>query len=212
MDESSKGKPLRRRKVLFIPIGVLFLTFVFLWYIGAINDNFRIVTPGKLYRSGQMSYGEICDTVSAYGVRTLINLQGEKKEKWYFDEIKAVRDLGIRHIDIDLNPWRLPPPTEIVKLLDALSNEPRPILIHCWAGSDRTGLACVLYRVVIEHMPLDAALNEQLTWRYGHWAYGNARAMDHFFELYRQTRNGKDLARWIREDYSVVYTGQEGKP
>jgi len=201
------------RKWLLVAILGVVLTGILtsLWYVGVLNDNFRTVTPGKCYRSGQMSYGKIRETVTAYGIRTLINLKGKKNERWYFDEMKAVNDTGIHHIDIDLNPWMLPPPQEVVKLLDALKKEPYPILIHCQAGSDRTGLACVLYRMVVEHIPLESALAEQLTWRYGHWAYGNARAMDLFFEFYRQTGGSKDIVRWIREDYPSIYAEQKGK-
>jgi protein tyrosine/serine phosphatase len=135
----------------------------------------------------------------------MINLKGVEKKPWYLDEIKAAEDMGIVHVDIGLNPWRLPPPKELVKLLDAFKTEPYPIWIHCQAGSDRTGLACVLYRVVQEHASLDEAIKDQLTWRYGHWAYGNARAMDTFFELYRQTGKTRDLVRWIMDDYPAIY-------
>lgn len=201
-------KPLRHRKILIGLLAATSITFAFLWYIGVINDNFRVVTPEKCYRSGQMSYKEIRQTVSTYGIRTMINLKGIENEPWYTEEIKAAKDSGIRHVDIDLNPWKLPPPQELAKLLEAFQKDLYPIWIHCQAGSDRTGLACVIYRVVQEGVPLDKALNDQLTWRYGHWAYGNARPMDTFFELYRQTGRGKDLASWILQDYPLIYVEQ----
>ena len=34
------------------------------------------------------------------------------------------------------------------------------MLIHCWAGSDRTGVMTAVYRVVIEDWPKEKAIEE----------------------------------------------------
>jgi protein tyrosine/serine phosphatase len=79
------------------------------------------------------------------------------------------------------------------------------MLIHCKGGADRSGLASVIYRVVIEKAPFDSALNDQLSWRYGHFPVGEVRSMDDFFNLYLNNGKGKDLERWIHEDYPSLY-------
>jgi protein tyrosine/serine phosphatase len=199
-----------RKQIALIVFGtVTILTLVPLWYVGIIGDNFRVVTSGKCYRSGQMNYKEICKTISQYKIRTVVNLTGVKKESWYLEEIKAAHEFGVKHVDIKLSSDKLPPPQEISGLLQALQNGPYPILIHCRAGSDRSGLACAIYRNIIENVALDVAVREQLTWRYGHISIGPTHAMDEFFDLYQQTNKGKGLASWIIEDYPSLYAGRK---
>ena len=199
----------RKRMVLIIFGTVTVLSLISLWYVGSIGNNFRVVTLGKCYRSGQMSYKEIYKTISQYEIRTIVNLRGENKEPWYLEEIKAAHEFGVKHVDIKLSPRKLPPPQEISGLLQTLQSGPYPILIHCRRGSDRSGLACAIYRNIIENVPLDVAVREQLTWRYGHISVGSAHAMDEFFDLYQQTNKGKGLARWITEDYPSLYAGRK---
>ena len=196
----------RKRMVLIIFGTVTVLSLISLWYVGIIGNNFRVVTLGKCYRSGQMSYKEICKTISQYKIRTIVNLTGAKKESWYLEEVKAAHEFGVKHVDINLSSHTLPPPQEMSDLLQTLQNGPYPMLIHCRAGADRSGLACAIYRNIIENVPLDVAVREQLTWRYGHISVD---AMDEFFDLYQQTNKGKGLARWITEDYPSLYAGRK---
>jgi protein tyrosine/serine phosphatase len=199
-------------KKLLVPLifgAIAAITLTPLWYIGRLGDNFRVVTSGKCYRSGQMNYKDLCETISRYKIKTIINLRGANKGPWYNEELKAADNYGVEHVDIKLNAKKLPSPMKLSNLLKILHNSPYPILIHCRAGSDRSGLACSIYRNVIEDVPLDIAVKEQLTWRYGHISIGPAHAMDEFFDLYQQTNKGKGLARWITEDYPSLYAGRK---
>jgi hypothetical protein len=54
-------------------------------------------------------------------------------------------------------------------------------------------------------VPLDEAVSQRLTWRYGHLGFTQLGAMDRFFELYRQTRAGMPLGKWILEEYPSAY-------
>jgi hypothetical protein len=67
-----------------------------------------------------------------------------------------------------------------------MSTLPKPMLIHCWGGADRTGLASALYLYGVKHQGSDQAA-EQLSWRYGHLPYlwwSKTRAMDNTFNRY----------------------------
>jgi len=183
-----------------------------LYYIGVFTNNFRVVSPGKVYRSAQMTEQDIRATISAQGIRTIINLCGGKREPWYRAEVKVAKELGVRHVDIGISAEKLPPPEKLEALLQVFAEGPYPILIHCRAGADRSGLASTIYRVVVEHDRFAAAVRDNLTWRYGHFAKGDAHAMDDFFTLYRRTGKGKDLAQWIVEDYPELYVIRMGVP
>ena len=54
-------------------------------------------------------------------------------------------------------------------------------------------------------MPLDEAESSQLTWRYGHIPFGQAHAMDDFFELYRKTSERLSMREWILKRYLRIY-------
>jgi protein tyrosine/serine phosphatase len=148
---------------------------------------------------------ELRKTITAYGIKTIINLRGMSSSPSYLEELKVANELGVRHVDIEISARQLPPPEKVEELLKTFAKGPYPILVHCSGGADRSGLASVLYRVICEDEPFTSALKEQLTWRYGHFAVGQRRAMDDFFKLYLQTGAKKDFAQWIIEDYPEVY-------
>ena len=50
-----------------------------------------------------------------------------------------------------------------------LRDAPKPLLIHCRSGADRTGLASVIYQAVIKGMDEDRA-ESQLSLRFGHFS------------------------------------------
>ena len=179
-----------------------------LLHLGLFSDNFRVVTPGKFYRSGQMDGKEIQRVVGALGIRTIVNLRGEGPGRWYPAEVRAARQLGVNYSVIAMSSDDLPEPQKLAALLQVFRLGPYPIWVHCMGGSDRSGLVSAIYRIVVEQAPCKAAMKEQLTWRYGHWGIGDKAAMDDFFRLYLHTGGGKDLARWIVEDYPLHYIEQ----
>jgi protein tyrosine phosphatase (PTP) superfamily phosphohydrolase (DUF442 family) len=197
---------LRWRPALAAFVLIAAVVLSFLWCIGVLDANFRIVTPGKFYRSGQMDAQELRQVVSAYHIRTIINLRGANQGSWYAQEKEAAKELSVSYVDIfNLDANRLPPPQAVANLLQAYRSSPYPILVHCKAGSDRAGLASAIYLAVIERVPPDSAIKEQLTWRYGHFPVGEVRRMDDFFDMYNQAGNGKPLESWIVEDYPSLY-------
>ena len=215
--ESSATPPKRknswRRRSLLAAVAVLAAAIVFgLYYMGVFTHNFGVVSRGMVYRSAQMSGEDIRATISKYGIKTIINLRGVKREPWYAKEAKIAQELGVTLVDIGMRADKLPPPDEMKEMLRVFREGPFPILIHCRAGADRTGLASTVYRVVVKHDRFAKAVSENLTWRYGHFAKGDAHAMDDFFTLYRRTSQGKDLAQWILEDYEDLYESRTQKP
>jgi hypothetical protein len=100
---------------------------------------------------------------------------------------------------------RLPSPQELSRLIKDLESMPQPILVHCYGGADRSGLVSTLYLNIFKGIPLDEAEGRELTWRFGHMKWFNARAMDDFFDLYRRTSQRMDLRTWINAVYPEEY-------
>ena len=49
-----------------------------------------------------------------------------------------------------------------------MKNAEGPVLIHCWHGSDRTGLVSALYRIVSQGWSKEDAIDELMHGGYGH--------------------------------------------
>ena len=178
-------------------------------YTGRYNGNLRTVDPGQVHRSGQLTGARLVDTLTSRGIQSVLNLRGPLPEDVALRrERELCRELGLTHVDVALNLGELPAPEAVGVLLHALDHLPRPLLIHCAAGSDRTGLACTLYLHLHKGLPLRQAQSSQLTWRYGHWPTRQAKAMDRFFNLYHQTGRGLPLRAWAVEQYPEVYAAE----
>ena len=108
--------------------------------------NFHVVKEGELYRSAQPGGSDLRRIHQEYGIKSVINLRGEHEgERWYDKEVAVTNELGLKRVDIPMLADQLPTRENLLALLDAFNDLPLPILIHCKAGSDRTGEAAALY-------------------------------------------------------------------
>jgi protein tyrosine/serine phosphatase len=63
---------------------------------------------------------------------------------------------------------------KVIEALRIIKETDGPILIHCWHGSDRTGLVSAMYRIVFQGWTKEDAIDELTHGRYGHHTiYGN---------------------------------------
>jgi protein tyrosine/serine phosphatase len=156
-------------------------------YLFAIQalGNFAVVVPGALYRSNQPTALQVADYAERYGIKTIVNLRGSNENAtWYKNEVATARDLGIRHIDFKMVATKQLSVEESHRLVALLRDAPKPILIHCKSGADRTGLASVIYLNRIAGVDEDIA-ERQLSIRYGHFSipfFSPTYAMDENWE------------------------------
>lgn len=57
--------------------------------------------------------------------------------------------------------------SDIINALTVIRNAPKPILIHCRHGSDRTGVVIAMYRIIYENHTKQEALDELRNGGYG---------------------------------------------
>jgi protein tyrosine/serine phosphatase len=139
-------------------------------YLYAIQllGNFHEVVAGQLYRSNQPSVEELARYAKDHGIRTVINLRGANESKaWYRDEVETSRELGLNHIDFGMSASQELDMNRVNELVSIMRDAPKPILIHCKAGADRTGLATALYLSRVALLGEKEA-ESQLSVRYGH--------------------------------------------
>lgn len=131
-------------------------------------DNFGVVEPGAVYRSGQLQPYQLEEVIRKQGLKTVINTrEAEAPAELMAGEEEVCRQLGVDHV-------RLPMPgdgrgtyTQYEQALEILRDPDRlPVLIHCARGTHRTGAIIVAYRVRVQGWDATAALAEMEEYRF----------------------------------------------
>ncbi|MBU1007722.1 tyrosine-protein phosphatase [Candidatus Dependentiae bacterium] len=139
------------------------------------HDKFYEIDKNKLFRSKQLSPRKLASYIKRFNIKTIINLRGENPhEAWWRREQKIVSQLGINFYNIAMSARRLPYKKDLLLLLHLYNHAPRPILIHCNGGADRTGEAAALWMLDQQNKSKKEAL-KQLTFRYGHVSWRNKK-------------------------------------
>ena len=153
------------------------------WGLLQYEGNLHAVSAGILYRSAQLSKNEIRAVVREYAIKSVLNLRGAHEgQSWYDDEIETANELGVAHFDYPLSSKRIVTSEQIAEILDIVRKAPKPLLIHCKSGADRSGLVAALYRFS-ETGASAAEADQELSLLYGHFPYLTSRsgAMDDSF-------------------------------
>jgi protein tyrosine/serine phosphatase len=142
------------------------------------NGNFHTVVPGEMYRSAQPSGEDVAAYAARYGIRSIINLRGENAQtEWYREEVAASQSSKVQHFDFRMSANHELTPDRAQELVAMMRNAPKPVLIHCMHGADRSGLAAALYMAVVKKQPGDKA-GDQLSMLYGHLPFSFARGYE----------------------------------
>jgi protein tyrosine/serine phosphatase len=150
-----------------------------------LSGNFHEVVAGELYRSAQLTPEGLAAVVRSHGIRTVINLRGASPRRdWYRGEIDEARRLGLTHVDFAMSAARPLTSAEANTLIRVMAEAPKPILIHCRSGADRTGLVAALYVAAIKKGS-ERSAEAQFSPAYGHFSipFTGAYAMDRTFEM-----------------------------
>jgi protein tyrosine/serine phosphatase len=147
-----------------------------------VQGNFHPITPGEAYRSAKLNREKLEHYIKKYNIKSIVNLIGEDKRKaWYQEELQVSAVHNIRHYDISLSATEAPAAADAQRLVEIFRTAPRPVLIHCKGGSDRSGLAAAMWKVIVDKEPKSEA-RKQLSIIYGHLPIGKTAALDHFFD------------------------------
>ena len=184
------------------------------------TKRFRVVTDGRVYRSGQMTADGFREVIARHRIRTVLNLQSSaddksgqidrsdptipasafnrRKEK----ESEVVVAAGARYVQIDCNTLDRTGPDGYPAILDDVyrvfdDEASYPVLVHCLAGLHRTGLVVAAYRMEYEGRTRLQALDELRANGFGTFASTDAnvyiKAGITGFERRKRGADGKPL-------------------
>ena len=101
--------------------------------------NFACVSP-HLYRGEQPTAEGIAE-LQKLGVKTIVNLRA-----FHSDRV-ILRNSALQYLHIRCHTWK-PEEEDVVTFLKVVSDPAnQPVFVHCWQGSDRTGMMVLAYRV-----------------------------------------------------------------
>ena len=130
--------------------------------------NWHKIDDG-LYRSRQPNRKGF-EAAKEMGIRTIVNLRSTHSD------VKLVDGLGFNLVEIPMVAYNLSE-DKIVRAVRAIQAGPKPVLLHCQQGADRTGVVAATYRVVVQGWTKDEAIAELKKGGYGfHWYYLNIPA------------------------------------
>jgi protein tyrosine/serine phosphatase len=130
--------------------------------------NFHPV-DGHIYRGARPSQSQVAE-LAGIGVKTILSLETYALEPWDGnDEAQAAADNGLQFLRVEMNPLPIPEPTlgQIHAALAILTDPGnQPAFVHCYHGSDRTGITVGAYRIVADGWTPEQAIAEVES--YGH--------------------------------------------
>jgi protein tyrosine/serine phosphatase len=155
----------------------------------------------RAWRSAQPAPHHI-RALARQGLRTIINLRGERPCGGYWLEREACERHGIALVDFKIRSRGAPKREEIWAARELFDRIEYPVLMHCKSGADRVGLMSVLYRFLKEGVPLPEAKGE-LSLRYGHFRQADTGVLDRFFERYLEdnARQPMPFMQWVDTVY-----------
>jgi protein tyrosine phosphatase (PTP) superfamily phosphohydrolase (DUF442 family) len=124
--------------------------------------NFHKVSD-EIYRSGQPDEDEMYSMSTFECIRSVLNLREHHSDK------SKIGKLKLTLYEIPLAAGKITE-ADLVRILRTIKDAPKPILIHCRHGSDRTGAVVAACRIVFENWSVDQAIAELEDPKFGHHA------------------------------------------
>jgi tyrosine-protein phosphatase SIW14 len=147
-------------------------------YAYAQGKRLREVDPGRVYRSGQLNADGFRAAHDQYGIRTVLCLRDDDPDpdvqlgflpgSGTVKESELCRRLDMHFVFVapDLVPRREVParrPEAVERFLEVMDDPASyPVLIHCNAGLNRTGVMVAIYRMEYQGWDMPRAFRDTL--------------------------------------------------
>ena len=135
-----------------------------------------------MWRSNQPTPGRV-EQAARLGIRTIINLRGDRSDGGWRLEAEACARHGLQLIDFTARSRAAPDKQMLHDTRDLFDRLDCPALLHCKSGADRAGLMAALYLLIQKGRPVAEAA-EQLSIRYLHVKQAKTGLLDAFLAAY----------------------------
>jgi protein tyrosine/serine phosphatase len=138
------------------------------FYVEAVHPNlfpknFGVVDEGKVYRAGQLTPAAFRSVVEDHGIKTVIDLGSALNDEGTADDEEVERlnqrvaeAGGVTRYRMSLLGDATGNPNYYVQALRIMADPAaQPVLVHCGAGSERTGAAAILYQNMVQGVPIE---------------------------------------------------------
>ena len=172
--------------------------------VGDILYNFHWVIPGEAARAMQAWAGGLGPFLKRRGIAAIINLRGRNDDLgWWKQETAIAKNAGIAHLDAMLDSRKLPTRDMLVQLIAAFDAAPRPFMLKCSGGQDRTSFAAALYIIHRDGWQAVPAAKQQFArFPYLHFPKSQQRWLKLFPDFAQSDAGGRPLAHWIADGYT----------
>ena len=170
--------------------------------------NLHQIAPG-VFRSNQPTF-ERLEALKQQGIENIVNLRGKSEAAHYLIEEDRCRSLGLRMHSIDLNARSVPEKRHLKDLIELFRSLDGPFMMHCKSGSDRAGLASVIYLVTHKGEPLSKA-KRMLSLRFLHLKLTKTGVLDYMLHQYEKSfeRSGVHFEEWLETEYKPQTINQQ---
>jgi hypothetical protein len=172
--------------------------------LGDILYNFHWVVPREAARAMQAWAGGLKTFLRRRGIKSIINLRGRNDDlSWWRKETATAQSIGVAHLDAMLDSRKLPTKAMLVTLIESFDAAPKPFLLKCSGGQDRTSFAAALYLIHRDGWTAMEKAREQFArFPYLHFPKTQQRWLKPFLDFARSDSAGTPLAQWIRQSYT----------
>lgn len=160
--------------------------------------NFHAVEEGRMYRSAQPDEEQLSRWIEEYDIKTVLRLRGSGRTRGL--SYRPTVGADIAFVQVPLSATRLPPKERLLELWQVFETAEYPMLVHCRAGADRTGLVSSLY-VLHRTGDLDRARAQLALIPYLHTGLLGSGAMDRVLDMYAPYQDRMSFPDWVREVY-----------
>jgi len=148
--------------------------------LGSPIKNFCVVTPKVLWRGARTDKDGAAWLIQQ-GVRTIVNLEMIHDDRPSFGHatVADVNNYEVGYFRIkDWEPLSIVAPSivddHVAHFLAIVSQQPKPVYVHCRSGMNRTGVMVAAYRMLIEGMSDEETIEEMGRYQ-GWWFKADAK-------------------------------------
>lgn len=169
IDRVNSSPRIGPRTAKFIGYGLLTIVLLAYTWKEHIEDRiipkrWGVVEQGSIYRSGQLHPALVERVLVDHNISVIVDLNGKRAGKVEHEtEDNVAEQLGIDKNRYPLNgngTGDIEQYALAIAAIAAAVESQKPVLVHCSAGSQRTGGVLAMYRVLVQQSPVKSVLEE----------------------------------------------------